>query len=78
MAAASGRDRCAGACAFLLLLLGLGVAAGAETTEAIAAVDPNQERRILLLRACYSLSFTGSLSGMEGSRKPGTRCAVNS
>ncbi|PUZ49481.1 hypothetical protein GQ55_7G329500 [Panicum hallii var. hallii] len=46
MAAASGRDRCAGACAFLLLLLVLGVAAAAETTEAIAAVDPNQERQV--------------------------------
>ncbi|KAG2575650.1 gibberellin-regulated protein 11-like [Panicum virgatum] len=42
MAAASGRDRVASALLILLLVLG----ATAETTEANAAVDPNQERQV--------------------------------
>ncbi|KAG2569727.1 gibberellin-regulated protein 11-like [Panicum virgatum] len=42
MAAPSGRDRVASALLLLLLL----VLGAAETTEANAAVDPNQERQV--------------------------------
>ena len=52
MAAASGRDRVASALLILLLVLG----AAAETTEANAAVDPNQERQVRR-GACYSIDL---------------------